>query len=204
MAYGFNFDLSRISRDFFTAVARMSYRRKLHKRIGEQMRTLIEHFRIGDLTGLNVNDALTLIEDLAEVYTKNLSGKEDFLRTRSRALLLPHCARKFMDGRCKASFNSQVASYTCAHCSPDCLVNQACVLGEGKGYTVHILPGGSCIVRVLKQKGYDGVIGVACCEELKRGMSELDRLGLETQGIPLTKNGCADTKFNLESLAAAL
>jgi len=56
----------------------------------------------------------------------------------------------------------------------------------------------------MEQNRYDGVIGVACCEELKRGTNELERLGVEVQTIPLIKNGCAETKFNLESLSATI
>lgn len=45
-----------------------------------------------------------------------------------------------------------------------------------------------------------GVVGVACSHEIKLGYNYLKDIGLSGQGIPLAKNGCANTKFNLESL----
>src|SRR4030043_39784 len=69
--------------------------------------------------------------------------------------------RKFMDGRCKATFDSNIPSYICAHCSTDCLVENATTFAQKKGYDVYVLPGGSCIPKILKAKNYEGIVGVA-------------------------------------------
>ncbi len=204
MPYGFSFDLSDISKSFFRELARVARERKLHKRFGIKARHLAEKFRLTEITGLDVPDALQLVEDLVDVYVQNASVREQFEKTENRALFLPHCSRKFMDSRCKASFNPQIPSYRCGHCSEDCLVNNATKMGEEKGYDVYILPGGSCIPEILKKYQYQGAVGVACGQELKLGGELFKKIGLAGQAIPLIKNGCANTSFNLKSLERTL
>jgi hypothetical protein len=200
MPYRFTFDLSRIPRFFFTEIARVSYQGKMHKKIGKTAQEIIKKFKIQEATGLNLSDAVTLLEDLIEVQTRNLVERERFVRTRRRALFLPHCSRKYMDSRCKASFDPNLPSYICAHCSPDCPIGKAVLFGEKKGYDVYVLPGGSCIPRILNSKHYEGVVGVACGEEVKAGGEILKEMNISGQTVPLIKNGCANTAFNIEGL----
>jgi len=204
MPYKFSFDLSNISKSFFKELARAADKRKLHKRLGLRARHLADKFKLTEITGLNVSDALLLVEDLVDVYVQNVSERERFEKTKKRALFLPHCSRKYMDNRCKASFNKKLPSYKCGHCSKDCLVNKATKLGEKKGYDVYVLPGGSCVLDILKRNKYEGVVGVACSEELRIGGSNVKQTGLAGQAIPLIKNGCANTHFNLQSLEKTL
>jgi len=200
MPYRFNFDLTKISRSFFADIAKIANDMKVHKRIGEAARNLLERFKIHEITGLNVSDALTLLEDFIDIQIRNLTEKERFLKTGRRVLLLPHCSRKYMDSRCKARFDPDIPSYICAHCSPDCLINMATQLAESRGYHVYILPGGSCIPKILKEGRYEAVVGVACGEEIKLAYSFLDRVKIPVMAVPLIKNGCAYTKFNIQAL----
>jgi len=204
MPYGFSFDLSEISKSFFRELARVSQERKLHKKLGVRARYLAEKFRLQEITGLDVPNALQLVEDLIDVHMRNLSERENFVKTKKRALFLPHCARKYMDSRCQAQFDAEIPSYTCARCSPDCLVNQATTLGENKGYDVYILPGDSCIPEILRKSNYDGVVGVSCSQELKLGGEYLKHVGLAGQAVPLLKNGCAKTTFSIGNLEKTL
>jgi len=204
MPYGFSFDLSKISKSFFRELARVSRERKLHKRFGVKARGLAERFKLTEITGLDVPDALQLVEDLVDVYVQNGAERERFEKTRKRALFLPHCSRKYMDNRCKATFNPQIPSYKCGHCSEDCKVNQATRMGEQRGYDVYIVPGGLCIAEILKKYQYQGTVGVACGQELRLGGELLKKMGLAGQAIPLIKNGCANTSFNLKTLEKTL
>ncbi len=204
MAYKFNFDLSRLSKSFFEDVVKFAERKKVHKKVGNISRCLVEKFKVHKITGLPVSDALTVVEDLVDVYVNSLSQREAFVKTKKRALFLPHCSRKFMDSRCKAKFDPEMSSYHCAHCSPDCLINKATKLGEEKGYDVYILPGGSCVRKIINQNKYGGIVGVACCEELKLGQSILSSVNINHQIVPLIKNGCSNTRFSLESLEKVL
>jgi len=204
MPYKFSFDLSKISQSFFKELARVANERKLHKRFGTKARHLADKFKLTEITGLDVPDALQLVEDLVDVYVQNMADRESFEKTKKRALFLPHCSRKFMDNRCKATFNSELPSYKCGHCSRDCLVNQATQLGEKRGYDVYVLPGGSCVMGILKRNKYEGIVGVACGQEVRLGGEGLKQMGLAGQAIPLIKNGCANTSFSLQNLERTL
>ena len=204
MPYRFTFDLSEVPRFFFTELARVSYEKGMHKSLLMTLQRIIKQFRIQEATGLNLSDAIVLIQDFIDLQAVNLIARKKFLQTKKRALLLPHCSRKYMDSRCKAAFDPNIPSYSCAHCSPDCLINKAEGLAKKKGYDVYVLPGGSCIPRLLRTAGYEGVIGVACGEEVKLSEALMNESYVAMQGIPLIKNGCANTAFNLETLVKTL
>ena len=204
MPYRFTFDLSRISRFFFTEVTTAAYQRGMHRKVGKTAQEMIRKFKIQEATGLNLSEAVTLLEDLIEVQARNLVERERFIQTKRRALLLPHCSRKFMDNRCKAAFDPALPSYVCAHCSPDCQVARAELLAKKKGYDVYVLPGGSCVPKILKANHYEGIIGVACGEEVKTGGETLKAMNITGQTVPLIKNGCANTAFNIENLSKIL
>jgi uncharacterized protein len=200
MPYKFTFDLSKIPALFFAEIAKVGY----HKRVGVKLQQIISRFKIEEITGLNLSDAVMLLQDFADIQAENLAERKRFDKTKSRALFLPHCSRKYMDSRCKASFNQNTSSFECAHCSGDCLVGRAAVFAEKRNYDVYILPGGSCISKILKAKRYEGIIGVACCNEIKAGVNLLKHSRVSSQTVPLIKNGCANTRFNLETLFRTL
>lgn len=200
MPYGFNFDVSRLSKSFFRGLATAAYEKNMHRRVGRNVRYLAEKLKICELTGMGISDASMLLEDLVDVYVRNLLDKEKFLKTKKRALFLPHCSRKYMDNRCQARFDPKIPSYYCAHCSSDCLINKATALGKERGYDVYVLPGGTCVPQILKKNPYEGVVGVACSQELKEGGEPLKNKNIPGQAVFLVKNGCANTEFNLKSL----
>ena len=204
MPYKFTFDLSKVPRFFFTEIATVSYQKGMHKTLIKKLQEIILKFRIQEATGLNLSDSLVLLQDLIDLQAVNMIERGKFLQTKRRALFLPHCARKYLDGRCKAVFDSNIPSYSCSHCSEDCLINQSDRLARIKGYDVYVLPGGSCIPKILKNTQYEGVAGVACGEEIKVLTPLLNSMDVAAQAIPLIKNGCANTVFNMETLEKAL
>jgi hypothetical protein len=204
MPYQFTFDLSKVPRFFFTEIARISYEKGMHKTLLNTLQDIIKKCKIQEATGLNLSDAVILLQDLIDLQAVNLMKRKKFLQAKKRVLLLPHCSRKYMDHRCKALFDPSVPSYTCAHCSEDCLVNKADRLAKKKGYDVCVVPGGSCIPKILKANSYEGIIGVACGEEIKMSIDALDSMNIAIQAIPLIKNGCANTAFNMGTLINVL
>lgn len=204
MPYKFTFDLSRIPQLFFTELTKISYEKGIHKRMGIKLRDVIKKFRIQEATGLNLSDAIQLLEDLIDMEARNLLERERFKKAGRKALFLPHCSRKYMDNRCKAKFDPDVPSYLCARCSSDCLINKATLLAKNEGYDVYILPGGSCISKILKFKRYEGVVGVACGEELRVAEKILESVKIPGQAVPLLKNGCSNTLFSIETLRKIL
>ena len=204
MPYKFTFDLSKVPRFFFNEIATVSYQKGMHKTFLNTLNDLILKFKIQEATGLNISDAIVLLQDLIDLQAINSMQRGKFLETNKRALFLPHCSRKYMDNRCKATFDATIPSYKCAHCSEDCLVNKADTLAKMKGYDVYLLPGGSCIPKILKTVRYEGIIGVACGEEMKMMAPLLSGMDVAGQAIPLIKNGCANTIFNMDTLVKVL
>jgi len=204
MPYKFTFDLSNVPRFFFTELATISYQKGMHTTVMKTSIDIIKKFKIEEATGLNINDAVVLLHDLIDMQAVNMIERNKFLESKKRALLLPHCARKYLDSRCKAVFDTNIPSFVCSHCSEDCLVNQADKIAKEKGYDVFVLPGGSCIPKVLNSGKYEGVVGVACGEEVKMLRPLLTNMDMAGQAIPLIKNGCANTVFNIETLLKVL
>jgi len=200
MAYPFKYDLSKLPKKFSAEIARIVAKKALHKRIGELSRKIVKKFKVETIMGIYLEEAISLIEDLIDVNIINLNNEEKFKKLKKKILLLPHCARKYMDNRCKAKFVPEYSSYFCQGCSKDCLINQATKMAKEKNYQVFVLPGGSGVKKILKKVNPEGVIGVACLEELKLGEEILRKEGKIGLLIPLTKNGCAHTEFNLSLL----
>ena len=204
MPYNFIYDLTRIPKNVLKRIVRATYESQLHKILADQAKSLVENFKLEEATGLNVADAITLVEDLIEVEAANVLQRENFEKTSRRALLLPHCSRKHMDKNCEANFTAETPSYNCQSCSDDCLINKATALAKAKGYDVYVIPGSSCVEAILRRGRYDAVVGVACGMELKLAAETLKKLGIHGQGLFLTKNGCANTTFNLAKLQKIL
>lgn len=201
MAYKFTFDLSKAPKNFIKEITELSLKKGVHLKISALARKIVKTFNLEKVLGLPLDQILTVVEDILEIQKANIENRKKFEKTEKRALLLPHCARKYMDSRCKASFDG--LSYQCKACSKDCLVRKAKEMAEKKGYDVFILPGGSCIPRILSQ-GYDGVIGIACPNEIKLAEKYLKEAGISYQGLPLLKNGCSKTTFKLSMLREIL
>ncbi|MGC8997905.1 MAG: DUF116 domain-containing protein [Candidatus Bathyarchaeia archaeon] len=204
MPYKFTFDLSKVPLFFFTEVARIVHEKGMHKKISDALQDIIKKFRIQEATGLNLSDAVQLLKDFVDMEIRNRLERERFRKAKRRALFLPHCSRKYMDSRCKARFEPSIPSYICARCSSDCLINRAVSMAEEKGYDVYVIPGGSCVYKILRLKRYDGVVGVACGEEIKLAGEALSRMNVVGQAVPLLRNGCANTYFNIETLMQVL
>ncbi|MCJ7763002.1 DUF116 domain-containing protein [Candidatus Bathyarchaeota archaeon] len=204
MPYKFTFDISKTPHHFFTELAMAGYQKGMHKVFLKTLQDIINKFKIQEATGLNLQDAVVLIQDLIDMQALNLMQRQKFLQTKKRALFLPHCSRKYMDCRCKALFDASLPSYVCAHCSPDCDVNKADRVAKEKGYDVYVLPGASCVPKILKTKQYEGIVGVACGEEVKMSGELLSSMSVAGQSVPLLKNGCANTVFNMETLIKTL
>ena len=204
MPYKFTFDISKKKYHFFTRIMIVGYQKGISKVFFKNLQSIIRKLRLQKATGFNLEDNIMILQDLVDMNYLNLIQRKKFLQTKNRALFLPHCSRKFMDNRCKAIFEASLPSYICAHCSPDCGVNKADHVAKEKGYDIYVLPGGSCIPKILKTMQYKGIVGVACGEEAKMSGELLTSLGVAWQSVPLLKNGCASTVFKIETLIKTL
>jgi hypothetical protein len=204
MSYAFTFDLSKLSQAIFKDIAKISENDKLNEKLATMARNIVNKFNVDKHTGLPISESITVIEDLIHINLKNSLQKEQFLQTQKRALFLPHCCRKYMDSRCHATFDTTTSSYTCNHCSPDCLIHQATVLSAQRNYDIYVLPGASCVRKIFQKKHYEGIVGVACTDELKLASTILEQHNIHAQGIPLIKNGCSETQFDFDILEQIL
>ena len=204
MPYSFIYDLNKISQNTVNQLLETAHKTGVTKLLSTNAKKLVKIFKLDQITGLNLAEAITLVEDFIEVQNANNLQRNKFVRAETKALLIPHCARSHMDRKCMADFDSEIPSYTCKGCHDDCLVNNVVRLGKERGYDVYVIPGGSCAEKILKDKKYKAVVGVACGSELKMALGLLKKLDIPGQGVMLTKNGCANTKLNLETLKQVL
>jgi hypothetical protein len=204
MPYSFIYDLNNVSQKAFNQMLEVSCKMGVTKLLSMNAKKIVKIFKLDQLTGLNLSEAITLVEDFIQVQNANNLQRKRFENAENKALLIPHCARSHMDRQCMADFNPEIPSYTCNGCDEDCLVNNVVKLGKEKGYDVYVIPGGSCAEKILKDKHYKGVVGIACGSELKMALGLLKKLDIPGQGVILTKNGCANTKLDLENLRKVL
>jgi hypothetical protein len=80
------------------------------------------------------------------------------------------------------------------------MINQATKLAKKENYDVYVLSGASVIRNIFQKNAYEGVVGVACTEELKLAAKLLEHYNISGQAIPLMKNGCSGTRFCFETL----
>jgi len=204
LPYSFIYDFSRISQNMFFQILDTACNLGLHRFASQNAKKLVKLFKIDEATGLNLTDAIALVEDIIEVQVTNKVQREKFEKAKRKALLVPHCARAFMDRRCMADFDPEIPTYKCRSCNSDCIVNKATSLAKTKGYDVFVIPGGSCAERILRGNAYEGVVGVACGDELVMAFRLLKKIGIPGQGVLLNKNGCSNTNINLDSLSRIL
>ena len=204
MPYSFIYDLNKVSQNTVNQLLETAYKTGVTKLLSTNAKKLVKIFKLDQLTGLNLTEAITLVEDFIEVQNANNLQREEFEKAESKALLIPHCARSHMDRQCLADFDPEIPSYNCKGCSDDCIVNNVVKLGKEKGYDVYVIPGGSCAEKILRDKKYKAVVGIACGSELKLALGLLKKMDIPGQGVMLTKNGCANTKLDLDYLKKVL
>jgi len=199
MSYAFTFDLSKISQAFFKEISDFSEKSVFQGKIKDMAKNLLNKFNVDKITGLAIRDSLIIIEDLIDANIINNLNRKRFEKTEKRVLFLPHCCRKYMDSRCKADFDVDTASYICSGCSDDCQVNEAASFAKKENYDVYVVPGSSCVKKICRKYSYDGVVGVACTEEIGLAVNMFKKSNIPMQSIPLIKNGCAGTVFDYKT-----
>lgn len=204
LPYSFIYDLNKVSQNTVNQILETAYSMGVTKLLSTNAKKIVKLLKLDQLTGLDLAQAITLVEDFIEVQNANNIQREKFQKAKSKALLIPHCARSHMDRKCMADFNPEVPCYICNSCDPNCIVNKVKKLGKENGYDVYVIPGGSCAEKILKDKNYKAVVGIACGSELKMALGLLKKLEIPGQGVVLTKNGCANTKLDLENLKMIL
>jgi hypothetical protein len=122
----------------------------------------------------------------------NRAFRDDFMKTKRKAVILPACMRCYPKPKCKARSNG--LSCKCAECTPQCRVNQLTKMGRKFGFDVLLVPHESSVFsgdagRTLIGEGA-GIVGIACVSNLVSGGWKAKGLGLPPQCVLLDHCGC--------------
>ena len=132
--------------------------------------------------------------DTIMVELKNKANKKRYEKTKKRILLAPHCLRAL---DCPAS--SARDGIQCKSCGK-CVFTDIKKTAESLGIKLYILAGSSAVKYIVKREKFDGILLLACNYELNKVMRSLAPLNVPVYGVPLTKDGCYNTKTNVKAL----
>jgi hypothetical protein len=93
LPYSFVYDLTKFSQSAFNQLLETAFETGVTKLLSINAKRLVKLFKLDQLTGLNLAEAITLVEDFIEVQNANNLQRERFERAENKALLIPHCAR---------------------------------------------------------------------------------------------------------------
>jgi len=160
-----------------------------------------------------VRAALSLISEDEEELTdqiyvelKNKAYKDDFAKIppEKRAVFIPQCLRNIK--ACPAKFGKY--GFECVKCGL-CSIGDIIEYGEKIGYKqFYIVPGGSLVKKILKEKVLKGeikaAVGIACWSELAEAAEKLSILKIPLQAVPLLRAGCINTLVDIERVLETL
>lgn len=116
-------------------------------------------------------------------YVMNEKNRKKFSGNQKKLILLPGCMRKFNNGKCMASETPE--GLLCRKCSDKCNVRKYSEI-----YDIRIIPHGKEMKAKYNFENYKSVVGVACISELAEGGYLTEVLGLCSQCVLLTSQGC--------------
>jgi len=116
-----------------------------------------------------------------------------------RLFLLPHCLRD--RGACPGKYDSVgLHCAGCGSCNIDALKREA----EQLGYLVIVAEGTSSVLMKILEDDADAILGVACLDSLEKSFQRVVELGVPHMALPLLKDGCVDTKAEVDQIRALL
>ena len=122
----------------------------------------------------------------------NRAFREDFLKMKNKAVILPACMRFYPKPKCQAHSNG--LSCECTGCEPRCRVNMLMKLGKKHSFSVHLVPHESSVFsgdagKTLIGEGV-GIVGIACVSNLVSGGWKAKGLSMPPQCVLLDHCGC--------------
>ena len=129
------------------------------------------------------------------IEIRNAMMLEKFKRVRDgRIILLPQCMR----GPDCATRCDPIIGYECKRCGR-CDIGRISEAAEKYNFKVFVVPGGSFVRKILKSCNPNACIAVACHNELAEAMQDISKTAL-VQGVPLLRDGCYDTKVDVDEV----
>ena len=146
------------------------------------------------LTGAGFEDFTTVMLNNA-LWEPYLAG----IPTDQRLLLLPLCLRN--QSQCSAP--SDELGLICNECG-GCTIPHLSEQAEELGMPVLVAESSSRVVDWVESGEIQAVIGVSCMESLRKAFPSMFRFAIPGIAVPLTKDGCKDTTFDLPFLHDSL
>lgn len=135
----------------------------------------------------------TLVDHMG-VEVRNKVNKKKFLSIppEKKIIVMPHCLRV---ADCQATLKESGMICTCCN---KCAIGVIKSKAEPMGYKTFIVPGSSFIKKIIKKNEFEGVVGIACYEDLNQMMMSLSDFA--PQGVLLSRSGCYETKVDIKSV----
>ncbi len=131
------------------------------------------------------------------IELRNKINMESFRKIppKDKIIVLPQCIRSI---RCPARLDPKIG-IICIKCGL-CKFKEIKEIAEKYGYRIFLVPGGRFVERIILNLKPKAAIGVACLKDLYRAMKEVNKHGIVAIGLPLAKEGCVETLFDINEL----
>lgn len=135
------------------------------------------------------------------VLVNNLFWRAQFAAVpfQRRLLLLPRC----LNDEAICAGTTDLNGLHCAGCS-GCIISSLSDRAVSLGYQVTVAEGTSSALLSLIEDGIDAICGVACLDSLEKSFSRVAELGIPHVAVPLLRDGCTQTEFDMEELESFL
>lgn len=172
-------------------------------RIKERVGKLVDkttHLDVAETTE-GIAKSLGLSERLVNythIELRNKMNEYGYKKTplNKRILFLPHCLRNSKE--CIAEYNDE--GLQCKKCGK-CQIAEIIDLAKEKGFEkVFVCPGGSMVKKIVMKHKPKAILGVCCYNEANMAFDSLQNAGIATQAALLLKDGCSNTKANIEEI----
>ena len=137
------------------------------------------------------------IVDQVGVEVRNILQFERFSKVGAdgRMLVVPQCLRHL---KCPARLDANTG-ISCKSCGL-CVIKDIKSECERLGYELFVVPGGTFVSRIVRDVKPKATLGVACFRDLNLAMHSIARSKIPVQGVALIKDGCVETKVDLNQL----
>ncbi|MDY6931191.1 MAG: DUF116 domain-containing protein [Halobacteriota archaeon] len=137
---------------------------------------------------------------IIEVEFHNSSEMERFETSSpfKRVLILPHCMKR--TSTCSGSYTKY--GFNCVYCDKTCPTFKLKTFAEVLGYKVFIAPGANILKKYIDTRTPEGIVYVACYEELVSGLNLIrsKRPEIPVLVATLSKTGCSNTTVDVEKV----
>ncbi|MCL2640398.1 MAG: polyprenyl synthetase family protein [Phycisphaerales bacterium] len=142
-----------------------------------------------------------LYEDFAVIMLNNALWETCFshIPKDQRLLLLPMCLRNY--AQCQAPRDE--LGLICSQCG-QCGVPALSEKADALGMPVLVAESSSMVSEWVKRGEIQAIVGVSCLDSLRKAFPAMLRHAIPGIAIPLTKDGCRDTTFDMALLNDAL